>query len=58
MGGCVWGSGGEAPSRRRLLEVFGDYWGLLGLLEPPTAAGTESGAELPALENFAFFFQN
>ena len=35
MGGIIWGSGGKAPSRRRLGGL---------------------GAELPALENFAFFF--
>ena len=45
--GGQWGSGGEAPSRRRL-----GVWGQSPQL--PEARGM--GAEPPALENFAFFF--
>ena len=42
------GLGTEAPSRRRLMGVWGQ--------KPPAAGGT--GTEPPVLENFAFFSKN
>ena len=44
-GGCVWGCGGGAPSRRSPMGVWGGSHRRQG----------ELGAEPPALENFAFF---
>ena len=41
---------GKAPSRRRPMGVWGQS------PQPPEARG--SGAEPPALENFAFFWKN